>query len=1220
MVKPPKRKNTGDIRKGKAKRLHIAEDDADQVISDDGEQPLQTAHATESGSSDDEDEEGDDPLQSESRKPGPPPKPSAWKAPTTEELRTLKDSTELFKSNAFKLKVDALLPTVRPKASYKPSLEQFLMSLHFHIMSLPAIPAQHPLEAARSLAKKKKGQSGVAVPYVTPLPTEETNWKVGFEKPSDIKVVGSWANGLSVLGKDGRGFVVDVAVEMPSTLFQEKDYLNGRYFNKRAYYLSVLASSIASNSALGVDVLFESSQDNARRTNILLRPVKGSTNDFSKLRASVRLIPCLSPSSPIPQHRLSPSHSNIRTPAPSPESSESQHPTPLYNTDLLRSFTPLSHLLSIYNLNAEVPSFNDGLALLRVWANQRGYGGGSRTVVGFESLGGWWPLLLGYLIKGREETGLGGKKKGKGKTIGRGLSSYQLFRAAMDFLAHHDFTNDPVFMKTSDGHKFTVSEYSDHHQATFVDDSSIVNLLAGVPLTSLELLQHEGRMTLQLLDHESGDPFDALFMKDLREPQTKFDVVIRVDIAGAKARKQNPLDVLDHSSAVSALVHSLGSVIRQALGTRVKVAAMLQPSSQPRPLDQSRPVSSTLLEIGLVLDPTQAPRLVDHGPPADDVEGGENFRDFWGEKAELRRFKDGSISESVVWEVGKDPQDRQNIPGRIVQHVLHRHFGIEGDKIAAFQPQYMSVLTIPADVERILVPAATNSTSFRPVMDAFDQLNKTLKAMDVIPLSLVTMSPVSDGLRYASALPPFAVDLERYAALPDCAKHIPAFDVTLQFERSAKWADDLCAIQKLKLAFFERIATGLSDALPGTKAAVALDRYAQDIEDNCSLEMLLPSGFAFRARIYHDREQTLLERILADKKDTPDSKRREAQAALDLHRRRFIAAPRHHAAITALYHRSPSFSPCVRLVKRWFSSHYISPHISPELIELLCAHVYLSPGSSDAPGSAPTGFARIMAFLKGWNWREELVTVPLYSAAGVEPQNRVKFPDHKQFQAQEAFKTARAIDPAFHKATWCIATEEDLDGTAWSLGGPKGIVADRVRQLATASLACLEAGVTEGNLNVQAMFNHPLDDYDFVIHMDPSVLPRYYQNVVADSSVWSSKTKYINLVPKDKPKEESQPKVDWDPGMLFFRDLERIYGDSMILFYDPLGGANIGGVWNPQMRQKKNFKVFLGFSSLPGWGEGKDNKKPVVTINEDAILIEIERMGQGLVKSISKRT
>lgn len=177
--------------------------------------------------------EQDDDMQVDSGKQGAPPIPSAWKAPTTEELRTLKDSTQLFKSNAFKLKVclytfdsaihlifrivqvEALLPSIRPKASHKPPLEQFLLSLHSHINSLPPIPPQNPLDAARSLLKKK-GKASVAVPYVTPLPTAETNWKVAFEKPSDIKVVGSWANNVSVLGKDGRGFVVDVAVEMPS--------------------------------------------------------------------------------------------------------------------------------------------------------------------------------------------------------------------------------------------------------------------------------------------------------------------------------------------------------------------------------------------------------------------------------------------------------------------------------------------------------------------------------------------------------------------------------------------------------------------------------------------------------------------------------------------------------------------------------------------------------------------------------------------------------------------------------------------------------------------------------------------------------------------------------------------------------------------------------------------------------------------------------------------
>ena len=34
---------------------------------------------------------------------------------------------------------------------------------------------------------------------------------------------------------------------------------------------------------------------------------------------------------------------------------------------------------------------------------------------------------------------------------------------------------------------------------------------------------------------------------------------------------------------------------------------------------------------------------------AEEKEKAEGFRSWWGEKAELRRFKDGSILEAVVW-------------------------------------------------------------------------------------------------------------------------------------------------------------------------------------------------------------------------------------------------------------------------------------------------------------------------------------------------------------------------------------------------------------------------------------------------------------------------------------------------------------------------------------------------------------------------------------------
>lgn len=155
---------------------------------------------------------------------------------------------------------------------------------------------------------------------------------------------------------------------------------------------------------------------------------------FKKLNAYIRIIPTLSPLSPIALQRLSPAHSNIRlngtiTIASSP-------PTPMYNTALLTSLTPRPHLLHTHETINQVPSFRDALTLLRVWANQRGYcaSSGSRgCVAGFEGRGAWWSALLSVLIVGQErEPGAG--KKGQRKPLGRGLSSYQLFRAALDFM------------------------------------------------------------------------------------------------------------------------------------------------------------------------------------------------------------------------------------------------------------------------------------------------------------------------------------------------------------------------------------------------------------------------------------------------------------------------------------------------------------------------------------------------------------------------------------------------------------------------------------------------------------------------------------------------------------------------------------------------------------------------------------------------------------------
>ena len=57
--------------------------------------------------------------------------------------------------------------------------------------------------------------------------------------------------------------------------------------------------------------------------------------------------------------------------------------------------------------------------------------------------------------------------------------------------------------------------------------------------------------------------------------------------------------------------------------------------------------------------------------PSLSVTQAAEFRVFWGEKAELRRFQDGSINEAVVWG-GGSVGGRRGVVTQVVRHLLQR--------------------------------------------------------------------------------------------------------------------------------------------------------------------------------------------------------------------------------------------------------------------------------------------------------------------------------------------------------------------------------------------------------------------------------------------------------------------------------------------------------------------------------------------------------------------
>ncbi|QRV78620.1 U3 small nucleolar RNA-associated protein 22 [Ceratobasidium sp. AG-Ba] len=1119
--------------------------------------------------------------------------PGVFHAPTTQELLKLKQGSDLFKSNTFKLQLDELLREVSANDTQRSVIEGVLMTLHEHLTNLSAIPACKP----PSTIKKR-----TCVPYPAPLPSEESQWTVSFERPSNIQLVGSWANGVAVKGNDGTGFLIDLAVEMPATLFREKDYLNSRYFHQRAYYLAVIASSLVSKgNSLGLgpeDVSYESLEYDIRRTLVVIAPTKDSTSELSqsklKTPLSIRIIPTLSASNPISERHLAPGRASIRTTV-STDTAAEPTPTPLYNNLVHLSTTPLPNLLAIHSAKNQIPAYADTVALLKVWANQRGYGsrtGGGRCIRGCGGLGAWWGAVITYIVLGGKHV----KSTKKQHKVGRGLSSYQLFRAVLDFFAKHDFTTTPIFLAES---PYSLEDWKEHHDAIFIDSTGRYNMLAGVPAESLELLRLDAQASLALLDEASGEAFEAVFMHDIRHPFLRFDYSLRVPLDNPKFRMESLDKTIEWSSRTNSLLSALSSTLRKALGTRAKACVIVQPAPAHRPTLQSTPSSPSYVEIGVILDPVEAPRLVDYGPPADDPAGSEVFRAFWGAKSELRRFKDGRILESVVWDVSH-PDERAHIPGRIIRHILQLHFGIKLEDVR--QTVYDEVVRLPSSVVKIYSSVAENLMTFRPALAAFDAVVKQIKASEDLPLSLVTASPVSPSLRGTSVFFPWPVDLARYATLPDSVKYIPAMDVILQLEKSARWPDDLAAIQKIKLAFFVGIADALRAQDDKMRTEVVLDSDATetDIHDNASLEVLTPSGFAFRMRIYHDREKTLLDGIISDKKSTPKAVA-HAKYALNLHELRFVHAPRHHAAAAALGHRFPSYAPAVRLTLRWAGVHLLLPHIPQELVELVVAREFLKPGIP--PASAPTAFIRVLQTLKDWRWREEPLVVPIFSSL----DDTLRGGKHLAGDAENTLKTLRREDPTMSRAAWVVVTEEDKSGVRWSGCsnlGPKAIIAARIQQLANASLAY----VLSQEVVQKTLFIHPLSDYDFIIRLNPKMHPRYGENVAADSKIWTTPRGFVNK------REDTKALICFDPAVEYLRDLQRAFGHVALFFHDPYGGELIAGLWDPKpTTQVTPFKAMLGYSSMPDKEGGK------VRFNKKAVLREIELMGEGFIASIESK-
>ncbi|KAF2579772.1 hypothetical protein F2Q68_00006088, partial [Brassica cretica] len=333
-------------------------------------------------------------------------------------------------------------------------------------------------------------------------------------------------------------------------------------------------------------------------------------------------------------------------------------------------------------------------------------------------------------------------------------------------------------------------------------------------------------------------------------------------------------------------VHSL---LEQGLGDRAKsIRVVWRNTNQDSYVESGLSVlNREPLFIGISISSIEnAFRTVDIGPDAENKTEALKFRKFWGEKSELRRFKDGRIAESTVW--GTQQWTRHLIMKQIVEYILKRHLSLSSDDIVQLVDQL--------DFSLIYGYKDPISTSGN-LLEAFEVFSKCLRGIKGIPLKVSSVQPLDSALRLTSVFPPEPhplacgkIDAQRLQrVIPSC---IPTMEVMIQLEGSGNWPMDDLAIEKTKTAFLIQIAENLQ-TIKGIRSTAT--------ENNVDVFM---RGYAFRLRILHERGLSLVKREIG-----PDPVKHVSSADKML----FIRS-QHASMINGLHGRFPIYASVARII------------------------------------------------------------------------------------------------------------------------------------------------------------------------------------------------------------------------------------------------------------------------------------------------------------------
>ncbi|CUM52435.1 uncharacterized protein AC631_05474 [Debaryomyces fabryi] len=1148
---------------------------------EDEPEPVKNGKNNNESSEEDESDDGDDDDNEEENKSqthSHPPSKKQKKALSAQEVQVARETAELFKSNIFKLQIDELVKEVKLKDSHVSKIEKVLHRLHDFINKIPPIENLTLQQAENHFNSKK-----LVIPFPDPKPTK-VNYTFSYLAPEDVSLVGSF--GLKTGISQANGMSIDIALTMPSELFQPKDYLNYRALYKRAFYLAYVADNLiplSKKNNLPIKITYQFLNDDILCPVLKLESIKTDNQDdlsFHKTKFTINIIAGF-PFGIFDAKKLLPDKNCIRVQA----ESKDLPPTPIYNSSILSLTSYDYYLKFLYTSRKSTEAFKDACILGRLWLQQRNMG----SAVNKGGFGHFeFAILMSALLNGGGVNG--------NKILLHGFSSYQLFKGTIKYLATMDLSTGYLSFSSRIGEDVT-SKYNPEagfNVPTIFDKNVKLNILWKMTKSSYQTLRVQAVDTLHLLNDVVKDRFDPILLQKTSFDQMKYDVVLNLSIPDELYDSFGPLEKISFISFDNFLKHKLYLILKNALGERIsQLHIRNEKFSNIFPINKRKPsnINSNYI-IGLQLNPDECEKLVSKGPNNDDEALGLKFRSFWGSKASLRRFKDGTIQHCVVWTA----KASEPIVLSIIKYALDLHLNPDISQHLVFEASGFNI-KLPTP----LLPSASNQlitslASFTNLKNSFEGLSKILSNLD-LPLNIKALLPASPSLRYSSLLQPVPFALSN----PDFWN-----DAVLQFETSTRWPDEISALENTKTAFLLKILEILNQET-AYKSFITKDDSILFNESITLLNILTPEGYGFRIRVLTERDEFLYLRAV----NNADKQKALLQDVYLKFNLKYLGVVKHTRTVSTLAHHFPFYSPTVRLFKQWLDSQLLMHHFSDELIELIALKPFVDPAPYSVPHSVGNGFLQILNFLSNWNWKEDSLILDLAKNSNeLEEEITIKLSDRLTIQAhqiiEQNFEKIRKSDPSGIRTQLFVGSKDDPSGILWSnnLTLP---IASRLTGLARVAILLLK---TEGfsDSNIDLLFTPALKDYDFVIKVKTN-------NLTTSSGILPSNT-FKNLVGTETSFPDDVT-TKYDLVQAFVEDLNRKFGNVILFSTRKFTGLNedgsnvISGIFVPNSISKKKFRANLGINVKPA----EDQKEDVI-VNKDAIFNQITLLGGDLVQSI----